>query len=215
MLNPRFKALLFDLDGVLIDSMTAHTKAWKEVFKEYGLDISPDEIKLREGEKALKSAESIAAKHNLRLSKEELSALLLKKRSIYAANAPKGLVEGAAEMLRRLKHENFKLALVTGSIFKNLNRVMTQAEKNLFDSIITSDTVASSKPHPEPFLRASSELGVPPEECLVVENAPLGIESAKSAGMKVAAITSTLPKENLKRADWVIDNLQNIWDILL
>jgi beta-phosphoglucomutase-like phosphatase (HAD superfamily) len=88
--------------------------------------------------------------------------------------------------------------------------VLKPEEIALFDCIITSEEAVNSKPHPEPYLKASSGLKIAPKECLVIENAPLGIEAAKSAGMKVVAITSTLAREKLKSADWVVDSLSEI-----
>jgi beta-phosphoglucomutase len=205
-----FKAVLFDFDGVLIDSMPAHIKAWQAVFSEYGVKISEDEIKLREGEKAGISGRLMARKYNLNLSEEQMKRLLERKRALYAENAPAGMISGAYELLRSLKEKGYKLGLVTGSVWRNLKLVLKPEEIALFDCIITSEEAVNSKPHPEPYLKASSGLKIAPKECLVIENAPLGIEAAKSAGMKVVAITSTLAREKLKSADWVVDSLSEI-----
>ena len=98
-----------------------------------------------------------------------------------------------------------------GSIRRNLNHVVPEEERNLFDVIVTSDLCTYGKPHPEPYLRAATALKIMPEHCLAVENAPMGIQSAKAAGIFTLAITSTLPAEYLKDADGIISNLSDIF----
>ncbi|MBL7190461.1 HAD family phosphatase [bacterium] len=209
-----FKAALFDLDGVLIDSMPAHVRAWKQVLSEYGMEVDENEIKLREGEKAQFSAGDITRKHNLRLTEPQIKSLVARKRDIYRADAPSGMVEGASQLLRRLKKNGYKLALVTGSILENIRKVIDEDELALFDIIITSDIVENSKPHPEPFLKAAAGLNLPPSDCLVIENAPKGIHSAKTAGMTVIAITSTLSKDYLIEADYIMGDFIEIANFL-
>ena len=209
-----FKAIIFDFDGVLVDSMPAHVKAWRKVGAEYGWDVSPQEIKLREGEKAAVTAKQMFENHGVNPSEKQVVMFLQKKRNYYAEYAPSNLNEDAGELLRNIKHIGLKLALVTGSIHENINRVMTSEDRALFDVIITGDEVLNGKPDPEPYIRALKLLNVEPSECLVIENAPLGIQAAKSAGMKVAAITSTLPPEKLAEADWIMDNLEGVEVIL-
>jgi beta-phosphoglucomutase len=85
---------------------------------------------------------------------------------------------------------------------------------NLFDYAVTGDHVKRGKPHPDPYLKAAKGLGLRPRECIVVENAPLGIESAKRAGMFCVALTTSLPREYLKRADVVVDSLEDITGII-
>jgi beta-phosphoglucomutase-like phosphatase (HAD superfamily) len=80
----------------------------------------------------------------------------------------------------------------------------------LFDYILTSEDIENGKPSPDPYLKAQEALNVSPSECLVVENAPLGIASAKSAGMKVVALTSTVSEDYLRDADWIISNLSEV-----
>jgi beta-phosphoglucomutase len=205
--NQKFLAVLFDMDGVLIDSMPAHISAWKQGWADWGLDVPDIEIKLREGQKAVISVKEIAEKFGMPLSKMELQKLLDKKRLIYGALSPAGMKPEARELLRKLKNHGMKLALVTGSVRENLEKVLTMEEIALFDYILTSEDIENGKPSPDPYLKAQKALEVSPSECLVVENAPLGIASAKSAGMKVVALTSTLSEDYLRDADWIISNL--------
>lgn len=214
MENKIYKAVLFDLDGVLIDSMSAHADAWKSVFAEHGVDLPGMDIFMREGEKAELSLDELCAEYGVGLTAGEKTAMLAKKRQIYSENAPKALYDGAGEVLQRVHDEGYRMALVTGSVAKNLEKIMTREQIALFDVMVTGKDVRNAKPDPEPYLMALKKLELPPEECLVIENAPLGIKSAKAAGLKVAAITTTLDREILSGADWIISGLAEIISIL-
>jgi len=208
--KPIIHAVLFDLDGVLIDSMPHHVRAWTEEFAAWGVDIDPLIFRLREGEKAEATLEYAAKRYGLILTPEQQASFVESKRRRYRMTAPNHMVDGAVELLKSLREKQIKTALVTGSIRKNLDHSVPEEERVLFDAIITSDLCTHGKPHPEPYLRASESLKIPPEHCLVVENAPLGIQSAKAAGILTLAITTTLSAEYLKDADAIIENLSDI-----
>lgn len=210
----KYQAVFFDLDGVLVDSMDKHVEAWKEAFSRFGIQVSADEILLREGEKAAVTAEDLFKRNGLEATAERVQSLLKMKREVYGKDAPQGLIPGARELLQKLKGAGYRLALVTGSVPRNIDRVMTPDEKALFDTIVTAEDVEQGKPSPEPFLTAARNLNIHPSDCIVVENAPLGIKSAKSAGMAVAAITRTLPADMLNEADRIVEGLESIWGIL-
>ncbi len=210
----KFQAVIFDFDGVLVDSMGKHVQAWIKACKEIGLEIESRNILLREGERAYDTTENLLKLAGRDYSPSAVRRLLDRKRSLYAETAPEGLVPEADELLMELKTAGFKLALATGTVHENIDLVTTQQEKALFDVIITALDVQKGKPHPEPYIKAAALLAIHPEKCLVVENAPLGIKSAKAAGMFVAALTRTLPPEKLREADWIITELIQIKDIL-
>jgi beta-phosphoglucomutase len=208
--KPIIHAVLFDLDGVLIDSMPHHVRAWKEEFAAWGVDIDPLIFRMHEGEKAEATFEFAASQYGLTLTLKQQAEFVESKRRRYRATAPKRMVDGAVQVLENLHRRGIKTAMVTGSIRRNLDHTVPEEERNLFDVIITSDLCTHGKPHPEPYLRASDRLGILPEHCLAVENAPLGIQSAKTAGIFTLAITSTLPAEYLKDADGIIGSLSNL-----
>ena len=214
MTEYKFKGILFDMDGVLVNSMPSHVESWIRAFKDYGVDIDAREIYLREGEKALVTARLLVDKYNLNLTEEECVEFVTVKRKYYGENAATELIPKAKKILQSLKNKGFKLALVTGSIMSNLHRVMNDDELGLFDTVLTSDIVTKGKPHPEPYESACRNLGLKPSECLIIENAPLGIQSGKAAGITVAALTSTLTPVELNGADYIIDDLDEIWEII-
>jgi len=204
------KAVLFDFDGVLVDSTPYHVESWKRVLQPYGLEIDPRDIYLREGSKAVEIANYLLAKGGILLSQEELERLIERKRKIYRRITRAKPQRGAEELIKRLKERGLKVGLVTGSIMKNVQRVLDSKLIRDFDVIITGEEVERAKPDPEPYLKAAQKLGLSPSECLVVENAPLGIEAAKRAGMTCIAITSTLNKEDLEGADEILEDLSQI-----
>ena len=106
------------------------------------------------------------------------------------------------------------MGLVTGTPMVELDKILPCDIRRLFDAVISGDSVKQGKPHPEPYLKAAAVLGLRPRQCLVVENAPLGIESAKKAGMSCVAVTTSLPKEYLKKADIIVNRLEDITGII-
>lgn len=208
------KALLFDMDGVLIDSMPYHVSAWQQIFAQHGVEIPSEVLRRSEGEKAKITIKKLARKHGIDWSDDQLDQLVEKKRRIYRQSAPRGLRPLARMVLDYCRSHNLKTAIVTGSVRPNLEWTLSPEERGLFNVIISSEQYKQGKPHPEPFLKAAEELKIDPADCLVIENAPLGIQSAKAAGMKCLAIATTLPPEDLTDADLVVPDLDRLPDML-
>lgn len=201
------RAALFDFDGVLVDSMGYHVRAWKEVFSEYGVEVNPREVLLREGSRSQGVAWGIVDDHKLDISPEVLQDLVQRKQQIYRANTCAAVQPGADRLLQTLKEAGLKLGLVTGSTADNVREVLSEDMLAQFDVIVTADDVQEGKPNPEPFLKAAGSLEVEPEHCLVIENAPLGIRAARAAGMWVIALTTTLGPVDLPNADEYVSDL--------
>jgi beta-phosphoglucomutase len=106
---------------------------------------------------------------------------------------------------------NLKKALVTGSILKNIEPIVGNGFLHNFNVIVTGDQVTHTKPHPEPYLTAAQQLAVKPDECIVIENAPSGIEAAKKAGMYCIAVKTTIQDEQyLKEADLIVEDISKL-----
>lgn len=211
---PRPKAVLFDLDGVLIDSMPHHVAAWQTIFSRLGVDIPAEVLRRSEGEKAKITIRRLAEEHGLHLSDAQLEELVEKKRRIYRQNAPRGLRPAARRAVEGCRRQGLKTAIVTGSVRPNIEWTLSPDERQLFDVIISSEICENSKPYPEPYLAAAKRLSLAPVDCLVIENAPLGIRSAKAAGMTCVAITTTLPADELDGADLIIPDLDHLEDVM-
>ena len=133
------------------------------------------------------------------------------KRSYYRSIVRVVHYPKAFSVIDVLKNRGFKVALVTACALKNMQHSLNRKQQAHFDFIITGDEVYRAKPFPDAYLTAARQLGLQAEECLVVENAPLGIEAAKKAGMYCVAIETTLGKEYLSSSDCI---LQNIGDLI-
>lgn len=204
------RALIFDVDGVLVQSMERHHEAYRRVFADLRVDVKRDDVFLNEGRRSREVIETIAKARGLRLSDEQLQAMSKRKQEVFLSFGQLPLYPGAPEIIARAKDAGLKLAAVTGTLRANVDNNLGVLTKR-FDVIVTADDVNHGKPDPEPYLRALQKLGVSPKEALVIENAPLGIRSAKAAGLKVVAIASTLPRETLAAADVIVPKLADAW----
>ena len=184
--------------------MPAHVQAWQKVLGDAGIRLQDLYIELHEGEKAEDTIARLAREHGLSASPEALHDLIECKRRIYRTLAPHGLIPEAKKLVEELNRRDVSCDVVTGSIRANMNGVVPPEELALFRHIISSDDYTRGKPAPDPYLMALERSGLPASQCLVLENAPLGIQSAKAAGLTTIAITTTLPAEHLREADHVI-----------
>ncbi|MDZ7292660.1 MAG: HAD family phosphatase [candidate division KSB1 bacterium] len=198
------RAIMFDHDGVLVDSMPYHVEAWKRVMARRGIELDPLEIYLAEGATTMEVAAELFHRHGKPASPDQVQEIVREKRDEYLKNNATQLSPGIMEVLTYLKENRYRLGLVTGSIRAQVEPVIGPEIRDWFDCIITAEDVECGKPDPEPYLRAMQKLHVAPSETLVIENAPLGIRSAKSAGAAVVAITTTLAPHHLREADVIV-----------
>jgi beta-phosphoglucomutase len=208
------KAILFDMDGVVIDSMPYHYLAWYEALRPLGIRVSVFEVYLREGERWDKSLKDFLMQAGMHPSSRMLAKIFKLRQKIFRYYFKRRIFEGVEEFLRCLKKQGYLLGLVTGTPMVELNKILPDRIKGLFKTMVTGEMVKLGKPHPAPYLKAAELLDLEPRECLVVENAPLGIKSAKAAGMFCVAITTSLPKEYLKQADIIVDKLEEITGVI-
>jgi beta-phosphoglucomutase len=198
------KAVIFDLDGVIVDTAHYHFVAWKRLAKELGIDFTEAENEQLKGVSRMRSLEIILELGNLRLSQEEMERLATKKNQWFVdyinAMKPEEIFPGVKEMIESIRKNGIKIALASSS--KNADTVLTLLKvKNLFDVIVDGTMITHTKPDPEIFLLAAKKLNLPPSECLVFEDAEAGVEAALAAGMKCIGVGS--PKQ-LSRANVVV-----------
>ncbi|MFB0519600.1 MAG: HAD family hydrolase [Acidobacteriota bacterium] len=205
------QGVIFDLDGVLLDTMKYHFAAWERAFREAGINVDRLVIYLREGEKGEVTTRSIMEKSGRHPSEVEVSQLLARKERIFQDIARAELFPGVRELLTSLWRKGYLLGLVTGTSRSEVEKILPQSLREKFRVIITGDVLREGKPHPEPYLVALKGLGLSPDEVVVIENAPNGIRSAKGAGLFCIALTTSLGAEYLQEADMVFDSL---WDAL-
>ncbi len=206
----KFKAILFDFDGVIADTMEDNFLAWKKAFQNYGVKIKKEDYFILEGMKLVKLAETISEKYGLR-NVPPLSLVHLKNTN-YKENYSFKFYPKIPELISELKNKNIKLSLVTASPREKLNLTLSKEFLENFNEVITGDDTANGKPEPDPYLMAMKKLEVKPSECLVVENAPLGITAAKKAGAYCIAIATTLDKKYLYEADKILGSHEELYE---
>lgn len=211
----RFQAFLFDMDGVITDSMPFHYEAWRRVFESFGIFVSREEILKREGEKGIVTLKSICSERGRPLPEDETRKALQKKEEIFRSLARPKLFPGAAALVREIRESGRRLALVTGTSEREARFHLPPDVLACFDVLVSGDRVTEGKPHPEPYRTALRLLGARADESLVVENAPYGIQSARRAGLRCVAVTTSLPPEYLQDAHKIVRDLEELRGLLL
>jgi beta-phosphoglucomutase len=207
------KAILFDFDGVLAETFSSHVAAWTEVFGEQGISIHPEVVYMNEGAPAWKIGQAIAIDAGANFSKKKLKKIARRKNEIFRAKNTAVVYDGVLDIIDLSKRRGLKVALVTGTALANLQAVLPDSLLNAFDEIVKDGDTKRGKPHPDPYLKAAEKLKIRTSECLVLENAPLGIRSAKSAGAFCVALMTTLPEDRLTEADVVVKGHRAVLDM--
>jgi beta-phosphoglucomutase len=210
----RFQAFLFDMDGVITDSMPYHYEAWRRIFEGFGISVSREEILKREGEQGLVTLETILSREDRKLPPEVKKKALEDKEAVFRSLARPTLFPGAETIVKDLRARGKRLALVTGTSRQEAETNLPPSLISCFDVLISGDMVTQGKPHPEPYRTALQRLDASAEDSLVIENAPYGIQSAKGAGLRCIAVTTSLPAEYLREADQTVQDLEELRSLL-
>jgi len=206
----KIKSVIFDLDGVITNTMPDHYRAWKRIFDDEGLKLSHYDIYCREGQPGMQSIKEIFAKYGLKFTRKYAQQMLDKKERLFKRDTEVRFINGARWFLKRLHKDDFELALVTGTAAHEVKQILPLYLRNLFSVIITGSDVKNGKPHPEPYLKALAALGIKPKDAIVIENAPFGIQSARDAGIPCLAIETSLPKKYLNKANAVFQSIADL-----
>ncbi len=209
------QAVLFDMDGVVIDGMPYHAQAWQKTFGEIGLSISAREVYEREGESGLSALAAFLEKRGLKPGEDELRRLMARKEAIFKEIVQAKPFDGIDNLLETLQARGKRLALVTGTARHELMHSLPEVIREKFEFIVTGDEVKQGKPDPEPYQRALDELGLKAGDVVVIENAPLGIRAAKQAGCHCLAVATSLPPDYLREADACFESLATLSHYLL
>lgn len=198
------KALLFDLDGVIVDTAKYHFIAWKELAEELGINFTIEDNERLKGVSRMKSFEIILEIGNVTMSEQDKEMYCTKKNEVYLQYIRKmgkdEVMPGVKEFISDARSKGYKVAL--GSASKNAVLILEILEmSDYFDVIIDGTKISKAKPDPEVFLAGARAFKLPPEECLVFEDAVAGIEAAHRGGMKAVGVGS---REALFDADWNI-----------
>lgn len=197
------KAVIFDMDGVLIDSMPYHADAWIAVFARVGIKVKRDDIYKMEGSNHVGIIRMVFEKAGRTPEPEDFDKLAEEKKKIFSKINKATVFEGIYELIDELKNK-YALAVVSGSDKTVVKELIEHFFPDTFSVMVTGNDIKEGKPSPESYLKAVEMLNVRKDECIVIENAPMGVESAKRAGLYCIAIPTYVEPELLEDADIVL-----------
>jgi len=203
-------SVIFDLDGVLVDTGWAHRQAWYDLAGKEGFFFSDEFFYSTFG---MQNYQIIPMLLGREPPTEEVGRLSEWKEQRYRELIADKLVlaGGVRTLLDDLKSNHFLLAIGSSAPRANLDIVLQRLHLyNYFDAYVTKEDVTEGKPSPETFLKAAEKLSLPPSRCVVVEDAVQGIEAGKAAGMPVVAVTTTRNRADLVKADIIVDSLAEL-----
>jgi HAD superfamily hydrolase (TIGR01509 family) len=183
-------AVIFDMDGVLLDSGAHHRDAWRALLADLGLEPAPDFWRRTIGRPA---EEAVSHLLERAVAPDEAAALARRKREHYARLAARGMqaVAGAPAFVDTLVAEGVPRAVATSASRHDVETLLTEiGVRRHFEVVITADDVRWGKPNPEVYLRAAEGLGRPPKRCLVFEDSVVGVHAARNAGMRVIGLAT-------------------------
>jgi len=214
----RLRAVLFDMDGVLYDSMPSHAKAWHRAMAHFGYDLPEQEAYMHEGRTGASTINIVSRRQRgVEESEERIQEIYRVKSQFFNEYPPAEPMPGALDLLRKLQAQGLKILIVTGSGQTSLLDRLNHHFPGVFcrELMVTAFDVKHGKPAPEPYLMGLQKGGLCSEECVVVENAPLGVRAAKAAGIFTIAVnTGPLPDSALadEGADLLFPSMQALCD---
>ena len=210
----KYQGIIFDLDGVLCSTDEYHYQAWKTLADQLGIPFDRERNNLLRGVSRMESLSIILEKSKRTYSEQEKQAFAEQKNALYRTllrqMSPADVSNEVTETLRFLRESGLKLAV--GSSSKNTPFILERIGlSGFFDAVADGNSITYSKPHPEVFLKAADMIGLPPERCLVVEDAHAGVEAATAGGFDCAAIGDA---KDDARAVWPLNRLSDLRDCL-
>ena len=201
-------AILWDMDGVLVDTTEAHYKAWVETLSAYGIKYSREQFLAEFGMNNFSILSQLFTTSDLEVITPVSDQKEQSFRSYVRGHLK--LLPGTARWLEQFKEWGFPQAICSSAPQENIDAIIETTEINNYFTIQLSAAHLRGKPDPEVFLKAASLLGYSTERCLVVEDATVGVQAAKRAGMKCVAIETTHSARELDQADLVIPDLSHL-----
>lgn len=185
------KGFIFDLDGVIVDTAKYHYEAWKSLAQQFGYDFTPQDNEHFKGVSRVKSLELLLEMAQYKATPEQKDRWLSEKNTAYLALIShmndKEILPGIPQILDLLQRQGNLIAL--GSASKNAEPILEKVGLlSYFNTLVDGNSVSKAKPDPEVFLKAAQQLGLPPEDCVVLEDAKAGVAAAKAAGMQCIGV---------------------------
>jgi beta-phosphoglucomutase family hydrolase len=188
------RAFIFDMDGTIVDNMAFHTRSWVTFFQRRGKDIDADEFfRTTAGRQGKEIIRSHMGEH---LLDDEVATLNHEKEAVYRElyEPHRKTVTGFDDLIAQAKQRGVALAVATAAPNANITFTLDGLDlRRHFDAVVGAADVPRGKPHPDVFLKAAESVNAAPADCIVFEDAPLGVEAARRAGMRAVVLTTTLP----------------------
>jgi beta-phosphoglucomutase len=207
------KGIIFDLDGVIVFTDRFHYKAWKQVAEKIGAPFDETLNNRLRGVSRMESLEIILNNAGIEIPHDEKEKIASEKNEIYriflGELTPESIEPGTRDVLKELRRRGLKLAI--GSSSKNASTILANTElTDYFDAVSDGNNISRSKPDPEVFIKAAVYINLPPEECIVVEDAYAGIDAAKAGGFYAVGIGDAAGYE---KSDVSITALQELLEL--
>jgi len=207
------QAVIFDFDGVLLDTSDQLYQGYKKVFTRLNIDYKKEQFNENYGLKTKEHFEKVLSENNIRISNEELNKLVEERDIFYRGICNNlELLPGARKLLYELKNKNIKLGVASSTSRGNLNFFLPKLGlQDYFDHILAGNEVTRGKPHPEIYLTICDHLNIKPSYCVGIEDTDKGINALKSANMKAVAVTLTNRKKyDFSKADLIVRSLEEL-----
>jgi HAD superfamily hydrolase (TIGR01509 family) len=213
-MSKKYKNILFDMDGVLINSMKYHTQAWQTTFKKFNIDTTNQKIMNLAGMTSIETIQIICTEKNIFHDDDLIKKIKSEKGKqldkIFKVEPYPGIIQE----LVNLKNLGFTLGLVSGCRKFEVDKTIKEFFPDIFTLSISGDDVKFGKPNPEPYHKAIDKLKINKSETVVIEDALSGIESANSANLDVFAITTSFPEKELSKATKIFNTHKELFNYL-
>lgn len=209
--NQQRAAVIFDLDGTMVDNNPYHLASWRQYLQELGIEISEENYRKHINGRTNKDAIEYIYQRNM--SDEEAMVYTLQKEAIYRKLYAPHIqpVNGLIELIKKIHNKKIPMGIATSGIQVNIDFLFEHIPiQSYFSAIINSAHIKKGKPDPEIFLTTAAALKVQPSACLVFEDAAVGVRAAKEAGMYVVALTTTQTATELAAADLIMNNFTTL-----
>ncbi len=212
------QAVMFDMDGVLYDSMPNHAYSWKHSMETFGIHMTEADAYTYEGMRGVETIKLLMRQQkHVEVSNEEAQRMYDEKSRVFSTRPRAHMMEGVKELMLKMKRQGLTIVVVTGSGQHSLLEKLAHDFEGIVspERIVSSFDVEHGKPNPEPYLKGLAKAGVKPWQAVVVENAPLGVRAGVAAGVFTIGVnTGPLPNEALLRegASIVFDSMPDLRD---
>ena len=210
MSGSKTKVVIWDMDGVIVDTAPYHFKAWQYVFQKKGVDFTEHDFRRCFGQR---NDTIIRTTLGEDISQSEMDVIASEKEENYRQRVKHNVMPlpGAIELIKLLREHGFAVALASSAPIENIRLVLRALDtEHIFQVIVFGREVSEGKPSPQGFLLAAEKLAIEPKNCIVIEDAIAGVAAAKRAGMHCIAVTNTHPRESLTEADLVVSTLEAV-----